>query len=112
MNANGARNAIVIVVALIACVIGIAVPISRTPAPVRVPVAATRSSQTGRIAPVRSYRTLAPTLAPCEYEDSTGCVWDAGTSGNGVGNSFVALDENGTTTLYYESGKIVSFPSN
>lgn len=27
---------------------------------------------------------------PCEYEDSNGCIWNALTSGNGVGTSFVA----------------------
>jgi hypothetical protein len=33
-------------------------------------------------------------LPPCGTEDSVGCVWDASTSGNGVGRSFVALAEN------------------
>jgi hypothetical protein len=28
-------------------------------------------------------------LAPCQYEDSNGCVWDAQHSGNGFGRSFV-----------------------
>jgi hypothetical protein len=28
-------------------------------------------------------------LAPCQYEDSNGCVWDAQHSGNGDGRSFV-----------------------
>jgi len=28
-------------------------------------------------------------FAPCEYEDSRRCFWDAGTSGNGAGTSFV-----------------------
>jgi hypothetical protein len=27
-------------------------------------------------------------LPPCEYEDSSNCFWDAGSSGNGVGHSF------------------------
>lgn len=29
------------------------------------------------------------TRVPCEYEDSTGCVWDARHMGNGIGRSFV-----------------------
>lgn len=37
-------------------------------------------------------------LPPCPTEDSTNCIWDATTSGNGGGTSFV--DINGTT--YYE----------
>jgi hypothetical protein len=28
-------------------------------------------------------------LAACQYEDSTGCVWDAQHTGNGDGRSFV-----------------------
>lgn len=28
-------------------------------------------------------------LPPCEYEDSTGCYWDASERGNGEGNDFV-----------------------
>jgi hypothetical protein len=28
-------------------------------------------------------------LAPCQYEDSNGCVWDAQHSGNGSGQSYV-----------------------
>jgi hypothetical protein len=31
-------------------------------------------------------------LPPCEWEDSTGCFWDAQERGNGLGRSFVALD--------------------
>jgi len=37
---------------------------------------------------------LALTVAistPCEYEDSTNCLWNADLRGNGVGNSFVTL---------------------
>lgn len=29
-------------------------------------------------------------MKPCEYEDSNGCYWNAGRSGNGRGSSFVA----------------------
>jgi hypothetical protein len=36
-------------------------------------------------------------LTPCEQEDSANCYWDAGTSGNGVGTSFVDIDG----TAYY-----------
>lgn len=39
-------------------------------------------------------------LPPCEYEDSPNCSWDAGSAGNGVGNSFVNLDG----TYYYLNG--------
>lgn len=28
-------------------------------------------------------------FAPCEYEDSPRCWWDAGHSGNGIGSSFI-----------------------
>lgn len=28
---------------------------------------------------------------PCPAEDSTGCYWDAGTRGNGIGTSFVTV---------------------
>ena len=31
-------------------------------------------------------------LAPCEYEDSADCYWDAANRGNGLGNSFVDID--------------------
>lgn len=34
-------------------------------------------------------------LPPCATEDSSNCVWDAQSMGNGTGNSFVDLD--GTT---------------
>lgn len=40
-------------------------------------------------------------LPPCEYEDSPNCGWDASTSGNGEGTSFVDL--NGTA--YYSEGE-------
>lgn len=30
-------------------------------------------------------------LRKCVYEDSARCYWDAGSSGNGVGKSFVSL---------------------
>lgn len=32
------------------------------------------------------------TLAPCQYEDSANCYWDASTRGNGNGNSFVDIN--------------------
>jgi hypothetical protein len=32
------------------------------------------------------------TLPACQSEDSTNCVWDAHTQGNGKGTSFVNLD--------------------
>jgi hypothetical protein len=41
-------------------------------------------------------------LTPCEYEDSNGCYWDAGQSGNGVGHSFTALDDG--TVIYWPEG--------
>lgn len=37
-------------------------------------------------------------LPACEYEDSADCAWDASTSGNSVGHSFI--DVNGTA--YYD----------
>lgn len=30
-------------------------------------------------------------LNPCRYEDGRHCYWDAGTSGNGAGDSFVRV---------------------
>lgn len=39
---------------------------------------------------------------PCEYEDSNGCYWDAGQSGNGVGRSFTALKDG--TVIYWPKG--------
>lgn len=39
---------------------------------------------------------------PCEYEDSNGCYWDAGQSGNGVGHSFTALKDG--TVIYWPKG--------
>lgn len=39
-------------------------------------------------------------LPPCEYEDSPNCAWDASTSGNGIGHSFVDL----AGTAYYLDG--------
>lgn len=39
---------------------------------------------------VRVYKTyLSRINKPCEYEDSTNCVWDARHMGNGIGRSFV-----------------------
>lgn len=39
---------------------------------------------------------------PCEYEDSSDCYWDAGTSGNGVGDSFYAVrTEPGVVCIRY-----------
>jgi hypothetical protein len=43
-------------------------------------------------APALSSTSEAPgngRLAPCQHEDSNGCVWDAQHSGNGDGRSFV-----------------------
>lgn len=37
------------------------------------------------------------TMAPCPLEDSTNCYWDASSSGNGVGSSFIDIDG----TAYY-----------
>lgn len=34
---------------------------------------------------------------PCEYEDSTNCVWVASEQGNGAGQSFLDIDG----TAYY-----------
>lgn len=42
------------------------------------------------------------TVPACEYEDGSSqaiCGWDAGSAGNGVGESFISLDY-GTTTVY------------
>lgn len=39
------------------------------------------------------YLICAVILPPCEYEDSNGCYWDAGTAGNGQGTSFIALSD-------------------
>ena len=43
---------------------------------------------------------LALFLPACEFEDSANCYWDAASSGNGLGSSFV--DINGTA--YYLKG--------
>jgi hypothetical protein len=44
---------------------------------------------------------------PCEYEDSVNCRWDAGTSGNGVGDSFVSLAlPDGRVALIYDNGRV------
>lgn len=32
-------------------------------------------------------------MPPCVTEDSSGCVWDASTQGNGIGMSFVVIDD-------------------
>lgn len=32
-------------------------------------------------------------LPACEAEDSTNCYWDASTQGNGVGSSFLAIND-------------------
>ena len=36
---------------------------------------------------------LVAILPPCATEDSTMCVWDASTQGNGQGHSFISLEE-------------------
>lgn len=52
------------------------------------------------------------TSTPCEYEDSTGCYWNANIRGNGLGLSFVAFEvwdetkENETHLLIYEDRSI------
>lgn len=42
-------------------------------------------------------------LKPCEWEDSRGCYWDAGTSGNGHGHSFVTVRVAGRACTLYVS---------
>jgi hypothetical protein len=44
-------------------------------------------------------------LPPCEHEDSSNCSWNAQTTGNGVGDSFVDID--GTT--FYLNGEVVRY---
>jgi hypothetical protein len=50
-------------------------------------------------------------LPPCHYEDSTNCGWNAGTSGNGEGRSFVALHRKGSPIdlLIYRNGQVKRF---
>ena len=36
-------------------------------------------------------------LGPCQFEDSTNCVWIAPDSGNGIGSSFIDIEG----TAYY-----------
>lgn len=36
-------------------------------------------------------------LGPCQFEDSTNCVWIASDSGNAIGSSFIDIDG----TVYY-----------
>lgn len=44
---------------------------------------------------------------PCEFEDSVNCRWDAGTSGNGVGDSFTSLAlPDGRVALFYDNGRM------
>ena len=38
---------------------------------------------------------------PCVTEDSTNCYWDAQSMGNGVGNSFIALEYGADLVLLY-----------
>lgn len=40
-------------------------------------------------------------MPSCATEDSTNCVWDAATQGNGTGSSFVDIDG----TAYYFGGE-------
>ncbi|NJL71043.1 MAG: hypothetical protein HC888_05220 [Candidatus Competibacteraceae bacterium] len=40
-------------------------------------------------------------LPPCQFEDSTVCVWDAAAQGNRMGASFIALTE--TIIIYKET---------
>lgn len=40
---------------------------------------------------------LSAVLPPCQMEDSQNCYWDAGTSGNGAGHSFIDI----AGTAYY-----------
>lgn len=38
----------------------------------------------------------------CPTEDSADCTWYSDIQGNGLGRSFVALDQGDTVTLYYQ----------
>lgn len=50
-------------------------------------------------------------LPLCEYEDSTNCHWDAGSEGNGIGNSFDAYPlPDGRTLLVYDGGEVKVTP--
>jgi hypothetical protein len=109
MTSKGMRNAVIIVVAFVAFVIGIAVPVTRTPAPIRVPVAAaTAPTQTGRIAPVPTTfaQLWAQYPAECEYEDSLYCRWNASEDGNGMGTSFVSIERDGHVVTYRADGTV------
>ena len=55
---------------------------------------------------------LLPTPPPCELEDGSGqtvCRWDAGTSGNGIGSSFVTVNVGGASLVIYDSGEVVLY---
>ena len=46
------------------------------------------------LAVVAVFASYAVQLAtPCQTEDSTGCYWNAETSGNGQGTSFIAVTD-------------------
>lgn len=66
--------------------------------------------------PADATPATAPITTPCAYEDGSGgplpCRWDAGTAGNGIGESFTVhpggpTTTNGTPVTYvYDNGTI------
>lgn len=47
----------------------------------------------GMIAGLALLGGTAVAMTPCQTEDSTMCYWDAGTSGDGYGTSFVSITD-------------------
>jgi hypothetical protein len=52
------------------------------------------------------FALLLYTLPQCATEDSTDCVWDAATQGNGKGVSFLAVESFGFEFVVYQIGKV------
>lgn len=48
--------------------------------------------------------------APCEYEDSNGCVWDARHMGNGLGRSFLATRTGKTIFIPHRAAHLLLNP--
>lgn len=56
--------------------------------------------------------TMVNTAPPCTEEDGSGqavCVWDGQGSGNGVGRSYITLNQ-GQITIYFDNGQILIQP--